>query len=74
MILRRLDETLARRGVRPLAAAGKRFDPATMHAAETTHHPDREDGQVVAETRVGYLHHGRLLRAAEVIVNKQQDQ
>lgn len=74
MILRRLDETLAQRGVRPLVARGERFDPATMHAAETTHHPDREDGQVVAETRAGYLHHGQLLRAAEVIVNKKQDQ
>ncbi len=73
MILRRLDESLARRGVLPVATLGRSFDPATMHAADTADHPDRADGEIVAETRAGYLHHGRLLRAAEVIVNKQQD-
>ena len=73
MLLRRLDETLARRGVRPLQALGRRFDPATMHAADTAHDPARDGGQVLGETRSGYLHHGRLLRLAEVIVNKRED-
>ncbi len=73
MLLRRLDETLARRGVRPLQPLGRRFDPATMHAADTAHDPERDDGQVLGETRSGYLHHGRLLRPAEVIVNKREN-
>ncbi len=34
MNLRRLDDTLERRGVRPLRVLGLRFDPQTMHAAE----------------------------------------
>ncbi len=72
MLLRRLDETLARRGVRPLQALGRRFDPATMHAADTAHDPGRDGGLVLGETRSGYLHHGRLLRPAEVIVNKRE--
>ncbi len=72
MLLRRLDETLARRGVRPLQTLGRRFDPATMHAADTAHEPGRDGGLVLRETRSGYLHHGRLLRPAEVIVNKRE--
>lgn len=73
MLLRRLDETLERRGVRPLQTLGRRFDPATMHATDTTHDPERDGGQVLGETRSGYLHHGQLLRPAEVIVNKRKD-
>lgn len=73
MILRRLDETLARRGVQPLGALGQRFDPVTMHAAETRHDAGQAPGQVLGETRAGYLRDGQLLRAAEVIVNKPPD-
>jgi molecular chaperone GrpE len=70
MNLRRLDETLARRGLRPLAAVGRPFDPRTMHAAELARDPGRPSGEVVAELRPGWLLHDRLLRAAEVIVNR----
>jgi molecular chaperone GrpE len=70
MNLRRLDETLARRGVRPLPAVGRPFDPQRMHAAELTRDPGRPNGQVVAELRSGWLLHGELLRPAEVVVNR----
>lgn len=68
--LRRLDETLLRRGVRPVAVVGEPFDAQTMHAAEVTEDRDRPHGEVVGELRRGFLHGERLLRAAEVIVNK----
>jgi molecular chaperone GrpE len=70
MNLRRLDETLARRGLRRLAAVGNPFDPQTMHAAELARDPGRPNGQVVTELRPGWLLHDRLLRAAEVVVNR----
>jgi molecular chaperone GrpE len=70
MNLRRLDETLARRGLRRLAAVGHPFDPQTMHAAELARDPARPNGQVVAELRPGWLLHDQLLRAAEVVVNR----
>lgn len=70
MSLRRLDETLLRREVRPLAAVGRPFDARTMHAAEAIEDPAQPHGQVVAEVRRGFLHGERLLRAAEVIVNR----
>jgi len=70
LTLRRLDETLARRGVRPLPAVGRPFDPQRMHAAELARDPERPTGQVVAELRPGWLLHDELLRPAEVIVNR----
>ncbi len=70
MNLRRLDETLTRRGVRPLRAAGQAFDAHTMHAAELARDPTREEGLVVQELRKGFWHHDRLLRPAEVVVNQ----
>lgn len=70
MNLRRLDETLARRGVQPLPALGRAFDPHRMHAAEVESDPARPVGEVVAELRPGFLLDGALLRPAEVVVNR----
>ncbi|WP_462320227.1 nucleotide exchange factor GrpE [Halochromatium sp.] len=72
MNLRRLDETLARRGVRPLPALGKVFDPHRMHAAELAFDPQIPVGQVIAERRPGFLLEGELLRIAEVVVNRPE--
>jgi molecular chaperone GrpE len=70
MNLRRLDEILARRGVRPLPVLGQTFDPHTMHAAELAHDPESPEGLVVRELRKGFLYGDRLLRVAEVAVNR----
>jgi molecular chaperone GrpE len=70
MNLRRLDETLARRGVRALPVLGTRFDPQTMHAGEVGRDPTQPDGTVLAELRRGFVQGERLLRAAEVSVNR----
>jgi len=70
MLLRRLDEILARRAVQPLQSLGQHFDPTTMHAVQIVENPNVADGLVVAETRTGFLFHGQLLRTAEVTVNK----
>ncbi len=70
MNLRRLDETLARRGVQPLPALGRPFDPHRMHAAEVESDPARSAGEVLRELRAGFLLDGELLRPAEVVVNR----
>ncbi|MBK1730327.1 nucleotide exchange factor GrpE [Thiococcus pfennigii] len=72
MTLRRLDDTLARRGVAPLPVVGRPFDPQTMQVGEIVQDPARDDGEVVAERRRGFLRHDRLLRPAEVIVNRRE--
>lgn len=68
--LRRLDETLARREVRAFEALGHRFDPHRMRAGEVADDPDQPEGVVVAELRKGFLIGERLLRPAEVRVNR----
>jgi molecular chaperone GrpE len=68
--LARLDDTLARRGVRPLRVLGHRFDPQTMHAADLGRDPGQADGLVLEEVRKGFLLGQGLLRAAEVVVNR----
>jgi molecular chaperone GrpE len=73
MNLRRLDETLARRGVRPLPALGQPFDPHTMHAAELADDPTQDKGMVVGELRKGFLFQDKLLRSAEVVVNRPEE-
>lgn len=73
MNLRRFDNILARRGVRPIETLNKPFNPQTMHVVEVERHPNREAGLVVREIRAGFLHKGRLLRPAEVIVNKKEN-
>jgi molecular chaperone GrpE len=70
MNLRRFDEVLGRRGVRPLPAIGKPFDPLTMHAAEVAKDPAQPEGRVVRELRKGFLLGDTLLRPAEVAVNR----
>lgn len=70
MNLRRLDDTLARRGVRPLRVLGQRFDPQSMNAAEAGWDSTQADGLVLAERRRGFLQGERLLRPAEVVVNR----
>jgi len=72
MNLRRLDETLARRGVRPLAALGQPFDPHTMRAAELADDPTQAKGLVVGELRKGFHYQDQLLRSAEVVVNRPE--
>ncbi|ABM60938.1 nucleotide exchange factor GrpE [Halorhodospira halophila] len=71
MNLRHLDEILARRGVQVQETVQKPFDPQTMHAVDTTTEPGADHGVVVREVRQGFLRGGRVLRTAEVIVNKK---
>lgn len=71
MNLRRVDDTLARRGVHPLQVVGQPFDARIMHAGEVAHDPGQADGQVLGELRKGFRQRDRLLRPAEVVVNKR---
>jgi len=71
LTLRRVDELLADRQVRPLEAIGHQLDPHRMRAVGVENQADKPDGQVLREVLRGYYQHGELLRAAEVIVNKR---
>ncbi len=70
LTLARFDQMLASHGIQPVAAEGRPFDPNLMRVAEVVHLKKLEDGIVVSQLRQGYLWHGKVLRLAEVKVNK----
>ena len=69
LVEKELLEALARHGVGRIDAIGKPFDP-TFHEAILEMEGPGAPGSVLQVTRPGFLLHGRLLRAAHVIVNK----
>ena len=72
LTLRRIDDLLTERRVRPIEAIGGRLDPHTMCATGVQWQSGSAPGQVLGEVRRGYTRDGDLLRLAEVIVNKQE--
>lgn len=74
LTLRRLDDALTERRVRPIEAVGGRLDPNTMRAIGVDFDAQRAAGEVLSEARRGYLRDDELLRLAEVIVNKRESE
>ncbi len=72
--LRRIDGLLGRYRVRPLQAVGQRLDPKRMQAAAVEEDPSLDEGVVLHEIRKGYVRGENLLRLAEVVVNKRENQ
>jgi molecular chaperone GrpE len=73
MILRKMQDLLAKHGVEPIEAVGKPFNPALHEAVLQTPASDQyPPGTVVAEIRKGYTLNGKLLRASLVNVAKEE--
>ena len=73
LILKRLEDTLRRRGVRPIEALGADFDPNYHQAVAYEPAPEkdaRRDGEVIEEFGRGYMLGDRLLRPSMVKVAK----
>lgn len=68
MVLRQIEEALARHGVEPRSALGEVFDPAMHEALATVPSPGAIAGTVVAQHGRAWMHNGRLLRPAMVAV------
>lgn len=69
MIHYQLAESLKNQGVVETKALGAKFDPA-FHEAVGEEAADAEPGTILKVVQKGYQLHGRLLRAARVIVAK----
>jgi len=69
MIHYQLMETLKSQGVQALTALGAKFDPA-FHEAVEDEASEQEAGTILKEIQKGYTLHGKLLRAARVVVAK----
>jgi molecular chaperone GrpE len=70
LIYKQLQDLLARRGVTPIEAVGKPFDPQFHQAITYEPSPGRAEGEVLEVVRRGYMHGDRLLRPAMVKVAK----
>ena len=70
LIRRQLLEILRKRGVKPIDALGKDFDPHYHQAVAHVSSADHRDGEVIEEFGRGYMLGDRLLRPAMVKVAK----
>jgi molecular chaperone GrpE len=68
MIQDRFGKVLEREGLEPVTTVGERFDPFVHEAVLTRTEEGATPGSVLEECQAGYLFHGRLLRAAQVVV------
>ena len=75
MVLRHLEQTLNRLGLRRLGQVGERFDPS-LHEAIRYTRDDQTAGTITLIHQPGYQLHERLVRAARVTVSSgpQQDE
>jgi molecular chaperone GrpE len=70
LIHSKLQDLLAKYGVRPIEAVGAEFDPNLHQAVIHEESPDHDEGEVIAELRKGYMIGDRLLRPSMVKVAK----
>ena len=68
LIERSLQSLLASEGVTPIGAQGQPFDPWEHEAMLSVDTKDCQHGTVVSVLRMGYKHHGKVLRPAQVTV------
>ncbi len=70
MIRAQFEDCLKKRGLeRLVVSVGAPFDPS-IHDAVAVVESDKPSGIIVDEVERGYLLHGRLIRAARVVVSK----
>ena len=70
LIYKQMLDLLRRRGVTPIEAVGRQFDPTLHQAVAHDVAPGHAEGEVVEQFRRGYKLHDRLLRPAMVKVAK----
>ena len=71
LTLQRVDECLADYQVSAINVVDQALNPHLMRAISVEARAEQPDGIVLREVRRGFLRHGKLLRTAEVIVNKR---
>jgi molecular chaperone GrpE len=70
LVVRQLDEVLARHGVTRIEAVGKPFDPTQHEAVLLVDRADLPPQTVVAVVRPGFALNGRVVRPAHVTVSR----
>lgn len=70
MTLKILRENLAKHGVEEINPVGEKFNPDAHEAVAMVPNPEMENNTIMHVTQIGYALHGRTVRAAQVIVVK----
>jgi molecular chaperone GrpE (heat shock protein) len=68
--LSRIERALAEFEIVPIEALGQAVDPEQMEVVQSVCDPARPPGIVMAEVRRGYRRQGRIMRFAQVVVNR----
>ncbi|HBH30201.1 MAG TPA: nucleotide exchange factor GrpE [Desulfofustis sp.] len=71
MVVGRTLDLLQRCGVEPVKTAGEQFDPAIMKAISFRTDACHPDNTVLEEVRTGFMQGGKIVRVADVVVNKR---
>jgi len=61
---------LAKAGLEPMEAVGRKFDPTIHDAVGLIDSDDHESGVIIAEQQKGYVLSGKVIRHPQVIVSK----
>lgn len=69
MVQTQLRSVLEANGVEPIEPQGEKFDPNLHESVAHEPHEEIPEGHVSAVHRMGYRLHGRVLRAATVVVS-----
>ncbi|HRK02549.1 MAG TPA: nucleotide exchange factor GrpE [Oligoflexia bacterium] len=70
MVQQQLQDTFSRFGVTEIQSIEAKFNPELHEAVGQELSENKESGSILAVVQKGYLLHGRLLRAARVIIAK----
>jgi molecular chaperone GrpE len=68
MVAKQLDDTLAKYGIREIAAEGEAFDP-NLHEAISQVPSDHPAGSVAHVAAAGFQMHDRVVRPSQVVVS-----
>ena len=71
LIKREFMKVMEKNGVEPIEAMGRPFDPEIHEAMMQQEDAEADDNSVLCVYQKGYLHHGRLIRPAQVVVSKK---
>ena len=68
MVVKMLDDTLAKYGITEIAAEGQSFDPNVHEAISQMESPSHESGEIVHVATAGFKMHDRVIRPSQVVV------
>ena len=71
IVYERVIELLEKLKIKPIYSSGKPFDPSLHKAVAVEYNPWVDENTILAEHRRGYMRGNKVIRYAEVVVNKK---